>query len=388
MNEMNSAFGMPFIQRAAQFTRNQSGNFTMLFAITAPVMLIGISAAVSMSDNVTFKQELQAAADSAALVATTAMVNGKSASDAQTIAQNFFATNAPGYAQDGGSLNVYTGALNSTVNATVSYQVTFNSLMNSMFGGGGTSLLVKATSQASTLSPGGGGSISYTGTGSIWGDPHLDGADGTGGVFSGCATTPPTWYNALSDSGIEVNISCYYDPYWQQEGIQSFSLIIGAHTFYVTTVLPDVIVNSDGSMKSIDYHTGSFTGGITIDNVYYPPVLGSTTYLGGLVTVSVDNPDDPSDESNYIKFKYVNGATKYDITLNYQIWQLGSLNVTATNAGLCGVPGGIFGQTLGGVNDMTPADFQVPTATSTTFQFNWSNCAPQAAISSTSHLTQ
>ena len=211
-------------------------------------------------------------------------------------------------------------------------------------------------------------------------------ADGTSTTFGGCVSNPPTWYNALSDAGIEVNISCVYDAYFNEQGIQSFSAIIGSHTLSMTAALPTL--TTVNGQTTFNYNGQGWSGGVTVDGTYMPPVAGVHTYLGGIVTVNIDNANDPTDANNWVRVNYTNGAVNYTITMNYDVGELGTLSISAVNAGMCGVPGGIWGQTLAGVDNTTVSTNQVATATSTAPEFNWSTCAPQQAILSTSHLAQ
>ena len=84
-----------YTDRCRRFHSDTHGNFITIFAVALPVMVLAISAVISFSSAVSYQKELQAAADSAALAATTAMVQGAAASDATTVARNFFAANAP-----------------------------------------------------------------------------------------------------------------------------------------------------------------------------------------------------------------------------------------------------------------------------------------------------
>lgn len=378
------SFFNPAAKGGTKFARDRSGQFTTMFAIFAPVMVAAVAVAANYSSAVSHKQQLQAAADAAALEATTAMTHGGTAAQAKAAAITFFASNAPGYDPNKGTLNVYSGQLNGVASTTVSYSTSqYPSLIGGVLGGSGTmTVSVLATSTAATTTSTGGGRVSFTGYGSIWGDPHLNAADGSQTTFGGCATTPASWFNALSDAGFEVNISCVFDPYWNEEGIQSFSAIIGSHTLAMTAQLPTI------SGGVISYNGQGWSGGITLDGNYIAPTAGVHSYLGGVATVNVHNPNDPSDGNNWVRIAYVNGSVQYTVTMNYDVWELGTLSISAVNAGLCGVPGGIWGQTLAGIDDITTANNRVATAVSTTPQFNWSVCAPQQAITTTSHLTQ
>jgi len=98
-----------------------SGNFTMIFAIASPVLLVLITALINYSGAISYRQMLQSAADSAALASTNAMVSGQSVSQAQTIGQNLFQDNVPNFQWARDALNVYPGEFNGTYMTTVTY---------------------------------------------------------------------------------------------------------------------------------------------------------------------------------------------------------------------------------------------------------------------------
>ena len=190
--------------RVARFSRDIRGNFTMTFAIAAPCLLLGVAAAVTYANSVSSNQKLQAAADSAALAATTALTNGQTTTQAQTVATNLFASNAPGY--DGSVVPTVSASVsNNNATATISYQApALNTPLSSLLGGAPaphvSATAVGPISYASSKT-------TFAGTGGIYGDPHLNGALGGSNIFQ-CQTNN-AWYNALSDAGIEVNFSCY-----------------------------------------------------------------------------------------------------------------------------------------------------------------------------------
>jgi len=368
-----------------RFMADRSGNFAMIFAIAAPVLMLGVGMTIDFSNTVSYQQRLQAAADSAALAAATAMVDGQSASAAQTIGLNYFQANVPGYGYVQNALNVYTGQANSTATATVSYSTTQSTLFGALTGSNSLPVVVQATATAYT---GTGSSTNtnrtYAGTGGLWGDPHMAGADGSSYMFRGCFTTPATWYNALSDAGIEINFSCDFDAYWQEQAINDISIVIGSHVIATNVVQP--VYAPDGTPN---YNGVGWVGAVTIDGVTYNPPLGTTTYLNGLVTAVITDLASPANEDNYIGVNFTNGATTYAIVITYDAWEQAALWITATNAGMCGVPGGIWGNTLAGIdNTLSVYNYQVATPTSTTPQYSWATCAPQATLAKTAHLTQ
>jgi len=263
------------------------------------------------------------------------------------------------------------------------YQTSYPTLVSGLLGGAGTLVTVSATATAAVSGSGSSLDFTYAGTGGIWGDPHMNDADGTSTMFTGCVTTPRSWYAALSDAGIQINFSCDWSTRWNAEAITDISIVIGNHVISTQSTQPTISGNNVENYNGVGW-----VGAVTIDGVTYNPGLGWTSYLGGMVQSDI-NDLTPGKEDNYVDITYVNGATTYNITITYDPDQNAALWITATKAGACGVPGGIWGATLAGVDDNNSVvGFQVASATATMPQFNWSTCAPQTAVSQTVHLTQ
>ncbi|MBX5131799.1 VWA domain-containing protein [Rhizobium lentis] len=106
---------------------DRGGNFGIMSAILAPVLLGAAGMAIQVGDMLLSKQQLQEAADSAALATATALANGTiQASEAEAYARNFVAGQMANYLQSGTdiksttSVNVQT----TTSGKSTSYQVT------------------------------------------------------------------------------------------------------------------------------------------------------------------------------------------------------------------------------------------------------------------------
>ena len=82
-------------QKFRKFLADRSANFTTLFALSAPLVLLSIGIAVDYSHAVTERQRMQAALDSAVLAGVeTASASGQTA--ALTLASNYFTANIGG----------------------------------------------------------------------------------------------------------------------------------------------------------------------------------------------------------------------------------------------------------------------------------------------------
>ncbi|WP_434733156.1 TadE/TadG family protein [Rhizobium sp. YTUHZ044] len=106
---------------------DRGGNFGIMTAILAPVLLGAAGMAIQVGDMLLSKQQLQEAADSAALATATALANGTiQTTGAEAFARNFVAGQMANYLQSGAdiksttSVNVQT----TTSGKSTSYQVT------------------------------------------------------------------------------------------------------------------------------------------------------------------------------------------------------------------------------------------------------------------------
>jgi Flp pilus assembly protein TadG len=381
------------------FAKQSGGNVATLFALSAPLMLVALAGAVDYANAVSTKQKVQASADAAALAANVAIVNSLaagnqiSASAAQTIATNYFNTNAPGNAVSAETaFSAVSTIVNGVVTTTVSYQGAPATLMNGVLGGSNT-ISANATATSSVGSSAASGAGQYAGSGYVLGDPHVLGADGSDTYFT-CASPSGSWYDLLSDSQIEINVNCVVNNLFAMDAILDMTTLLGTHTLQLTSVNP-VFVGANhwmcgdemcGSYLAVVYPIGSWVGDVTIDGVYYPAIPGTHVYLADktenvTVTVTVGQPLVASSQYNYVTISTPN----YTISELYYNVGMGYIALTATNAGQCGVPGGIWGQTLAGVDDGNGSDFLVPSQTYEASQFSWTNCT---TVAQTTHLTQ
>ena len=389
-----------FKMSPATFLRNRSGNFAVTFALIAPVLLVGVVAAVDYSNTVGLRQRVQAAADSAALAAATAMANATvngaplTATQAQAIASQYFAANAPASAISAETSFTATPTASATgVSVAVSYTGSPVTLIGGYLNPGSMNLNIAATANAALTSTALSGAGQYAGNGMVYGDPHVMGADGSDNYLS-CASPSGSWYNLISDSQFEINVNCVVNQAFNLDALQNVETLIGTHTVSITTVNAQVsgatqtVVNGDtyASWTGIVYPPGSWVGDVTIDGVLYPATPGTNTYLsdatqGVTVTVTVGDPGSPSDSNNYVTIT----TPVYSVTESYFNVGMGSVSIAATGAGKCGVPGGIWGGTLAGVDDSNGQDFLVSGPTYHAPQFAWGSCQ---TVTATSHLTQ
>jgi len=355
-----------------RLARSRRGNVALIIAVAAPVLLTAAGVSVDLLVQLNFAKRVQAASDAAALAATAAMQGGSSQAAAQQIGQVAFNANAPSDAPTDGKVSIQTGSYASTLTALVRYQGAVPTYFSSLVGLPTMPVDVTAKAHAGTAASN--GVNSYAGIGTMWGDPYIEGADG---VFHDmmCTSAPPgSWYNALSDSGIEVNIQCTplaATPAFQV--ISGFSIILNGHTIYYTAPQP-ISQNGQWVYPSI------WWGQVTIDGVYYPATVGNWSYLGGAVVANITDVNGFG--SMYLGDNHIVITTPHytiSTTFSYQGMAAGNFTITANGAGACGVPGGILGGLLAGSFDSITNDYLVATPTTTTYQYRWKQCAASAS---------
>ncbi|WP_037094350.1 TadE/TadG family type IV pilus assembly protein [Rhizobium leguminosarum] len=121
---MSTFFLHPCLRRMFS---DRGGNFGIMTAIMMPVLLGVAGMAIQVGDMLLSKQQLQEAADSAALATATALANGTiQTSQAEAFAQNFVAGQMANYLQSGSDIKSGTGVTvqTSTSGKSTSYQVT------------------------------------------------------------------------------------------------------------------------------------------------------------------------------------------------------------------------------------------------------------------------
>ena len=371
-----------------------------MLAIAAPIILIGIGVAVDFSNSVTMRARTQAAADSAALAATTSLAtsitNGSpiTTTQAQAIATEFFNANAPSQAISGEtSFSASTSQTASSVTTLVSYSGKSGALVSGFIGSPLTvSVSASATSAITTTVTNPVGTIN--GTGWIAEDPIVHGADGVTTGLEMCDVSHKTWYNLLSDSQFEVNANC--DGTQVQAELYQFEYLVGTHRIFVSPTLQQTswfggVINGQYVYVNREY----WIGDVTIDGQFYPATAGVHTYLndtanGVKVTVTVGQPGVSGSAANYVTVS----TPVYSTSLAYDsdddgAWNFGiaDIQIAATKAGACGALGGVWGLTTAHVDDSNWGDFAVSGPTATASQFGVT-CSTQTQTASTAKITQ
>jgi len=358
------------------FADDDSGNIAMIGAFLIPVVLAALGIATDYGRASYVRQQMKLAADQSALAATVSIGNGGTETAAIEIANAQWAVNTVALASMGVRPSVSVGKSGGQATARVSFQTSLPTTFSRIMGvqsleiSGVTSTEAKVTSITPTK---------FSGNGSMWGDPHLVGADGNDARF---ACPSPSWFNMLSDGGVEVNISCFHNtvgPYPNTDIISDMSVVLGTHTISIHQGPP----NPDMTWP----RSRLWLGEVTIDGEVYDP--SSTKVLAnwpqGTVTAIIGDGGDPT---NQTADNITISTPQYTIVLNYEYNNGGAVAISAANAGTCGAPGGLWGETLAGINDtkliggtnydagtIDPSAFAVPTAVSTAPEFKRSPCS-------------
>ena len=407
------------VRSVRKFCADKRGNFAMIFAMAAPVAAVAMAGALDYSDAVMLNARAQSAADAAALAAsqaaaaaiasaeqtnnapmTQAAAHTLAQSVAQSVASEYFNGNAasallsaPACASSGtvgGTGNVVAGAasnFNSTTTVSaadvVTTTATYCGAPASVVGGllGSTmNVDIKSTSQSNvttnttttttttTTTPVGAAS----GNGWVDEDPVVQGANGQYWFMDTCDVTHATWYNLLSDTNFEVNANCDGNPY--QSELYQFTVLAGTHVISVSPTL-----NPEWWDNAVWVNQEAWAGGVTIDGTFYAASSGTHTYLNDTanqitVQVVVGQPGVYGSSSNYVLVT----APSYSVTIAYDTddvssyWSFGlaDIHIGVTDAGACGAPGGVWGQTLSvSGTDANFEDFRVSSSTSKASQF-------------------
>jgi len=365
------------LESIGKFASNDRGNFTMAFAMIMPLVVATVGIAADFGRASFIRTEMKLAADQAAMAATVAVGNGSTTNAAIQLATAQWYANTAGITgatiKPTFSVASSGGKASASVAFSGSVATTFARIM------GVQSLSVSGVTgtqgNVTTVPP-----IRYSGTGTMWGDPHLDGADGYHARFT-CPN--PYWYNMLSDGGIEANVYCYHmttGPYPDTDIISDMAVTLGSHTISIHQDAPNPNFTWPASRE--------WLGQVTIDGQVYNPT--STSLLAnwpeGTVTAVIGDGGDPANQS----LDNITITTpQYNVVLSFEHNNGGNVQITASNAGTCGAPGGLWGETLAGINDTTVSatqadavdagQFALPLPTSTSSEFNRKPCPVEVA---------
>ncbi|WP_106795928.1 TadE/TadG family type IV pilus assembly protein [Rhizobium sp. H4] len=277
---MSTFFLHPCLRRMFS---DRGGNFGIMTAILAPVLLGAAGMAVHVGDMLLSKQQLQEAADSAALATATALANGKiQTSEAEAYARNFVAGQMANYLQSGVDIKSATGVsvqTNTSGNST-SYQVTvspsFDLTVNPLMQAVGFTTQHLSTS-GTTI---GGGHSQTQGQGSISMYLALD-KSGSMGEDTGTVNE--------EDPTESYTYPC--NPHYNKKGKEVWDTCTGSRANYYTKIealkmaAGNLFVQLSGADPNAQYVR---TGAVSYDIVQYAPsslawgTIGVSSYVNAL----------------------------------------------------------------------------------------------------------
>nr|WP_132526792.1 TadE/TadG family type IV pilus assembly protein [Rhizobium sp. BK376] len=118
--------GTKFSRHVSRFLRDRGGNFAIMTAVAVPVLAGSAGVAIDVSNMMMSRSELQQATDAAALAAATAMVNGTSSADGQTLASNFVSGQMANYLSSSAGLTTNAQVTQTTTSNGTNYSVVVN----------------------------------------------------------------------------------------------------------------------------------------------------------------------------------------------------------------------------------------------------------------------
>jgi len=353
-----------------RFTKTESGNVAITFALMLVPLCLFAGLAVDYSSAIAYRAKLQESADATALSAAGAAASGTANTAVLAQAQQVWITNS-----QMGNLSKSSGAAE-TIDVNTAYDVSTAKVSYSACVPTAFARIAKvdclpikgaATAQAynSTIAK-----MGFNGSGSVWGDPHIVGADGLNTEIDNCVKG--NWYDLLSDGGIEVNIAC--QP-WAANGVAvvtAYTVVVGSHI--VTYTFPDTALAQAGSGYWYRYDPV-----LTIDGVVQSIPSTPQPYLGGAVTFGRQSYADTVQGITATLPVLTVATNQYQLVMSFPFG--GYIQITATAAGRCGTPGGIWGNTLAGNNNLNSkknvdaTSFQVDSATATVAGFKQTACS-------------
>lgn len=370
---------------------HEGGQVATIFALSLVPAAAMIGFGVDYTRAIQTRTKVQAAADAAALKAVSLSMAGASNDVAQSEAVRVFnatigQASSLRYSSDS-TPTVRVTNNSGTVAASVAFSGSAANMFSQLIGMKSVPINI-ATGATGGATIGANGSGQYVGSGSLSEDPVVRGADGSWSLFS-CDVSGATWYNLLSDAGFEVNANCAGNSVWSE--YYQVNVLAGKHTISLTPSFDNV--NWLGTTQTGE----SWVGAVTVDGVAYaaPTTAGTTTVLndttaGITAKVVVGQPGVVGSSSNYVLIK----TPVYAVSIAYDsdnigsaIFGLADIQIAATNAGSCGVPGGLWGGTLGNVDDVNSNDFIVSGPNAQATQFTW-NCVSAANANTRVRLTQ
>jgi len=375
------------------FRSDERGASLILFGLAIPILVGVAGLAIDYSRAASVQSRVQQAADAAALASVALVRNGVGQDVATSVAQSVFAANLGG--GGGAAPTVQFSVAGTQYTASVSGQGSIGTTLGRVLGLASLPAGANATAMA-LQGPSGGGSMSqnFSGVGSITGDPHTFYQTSAGvQTYLSITCVGGSWYNLLSDAGVQWNSTCLNDGsslFFGGSTVQvgthriSYMPYLGAGLWQPDQFANDCITISGlagAGVCNMAYAASLVVDGQTIDPTS-GQFAGMTTFTalndtaqGIVVTVQMSNNALPAQFGAVPAgvFNYLAVDVK---TPNYEIlvalpYGFQNAYSTVNNGGMCGSPGGYFGSFINGTPATDPAPYVVPGPTYQGGQFVW-----------------
>ncbi|MCC2097302.1 MAG: pilus assembly protein [Hyphomicrobiales bacterium] len=356
---------MSLIQSIKSFLPDRRGNFAIMFAIVAPVLLIGVAGAIDYTRALNLQSNMQQAADAAALAAATAARNGLSEAAAQTIADrvylaNLDTTNFDPVTNPVPDLNVTIEKDENGATATVGGSGT---LQDTMFNMSDWTPEVQATAIAEIT-----GETSYgygqetNGKVREYEDPYYAVYDGAGKHVKtlDIHCKNGAWQTFLADAGVQLNAFCRLSWLRNQNWDSFLKLDAQVDGHRVEMSIPGVNEGGINASVAIDgKRMGTATGRFYLTG---GPSISMTTKNGWTIQNSTTNGW---------------GAGQWALRIANDHWDIrltfthggAEIFATANNAGMCGPVKGIMGDLMAG--NFNPDLHVVPSGDTLSPEYSW-----------------
>ncbi|WP_165784390.1 TadE family protein [Zhengella mangrovi] len=344
----------------------------MMFAVVAPVLLIGVAGAIDYARALNLQSNMQQAADAAALAAATAARNGLSVADAQKIADEVYLANLDTTSFDPVTnpvpdLNVTIEKDENGATATVGGQ---GALKDTLFSMADWSPVVESTAIAQIT-----GETSY-GYGAETNGKVREFLDPMYSVFDEKGKNTKTvnvhcqdkaWQTMVADAGIQFNAYCVDVPYppsfrtnlmWN--AFSKLDAQVDGHRIeMVTSSISPSKCGVHVSIKIGGKNAGTATGGCYLKS---GPSMSIKTKNGWTIQNSSTNG------WGYSQWALRVANDHWDIRLTYTHGGA-EIFATAKNAGMCGPVKGIMGDLMTG--NFTPDLHVVPSGDFLSPEYSW-----------------
>jgi Flp pilus assembly protein TadG len=396
----NTRAHLSLLAALREFRHDAVGASATFVALCLPVLIGMAGLVLDYSRAQTMQSRIQYAVDVSALASAAAVRNGADATTAQNVAQSVLKWNLDLLGANFGTPQVQVSTMGTQFTSQVSVQGSLNTTVGKLLGVSNVNSSGTATAQA-LAGPSGTAALALNanGGGLIYGDPHLvyTPAGGTTTDVS-YSCDGGSWYNMLSDGGLQWNSVCLNDG--SSLYMSGSQIKIGTHTItyipyqgpgfqgwqnYVDSFADDCISISTPAYGACGQ---SYAATLVVDGQIIDPTLPqyagqnviailNDTVQNIVVTVQMSSHALPSwfasPPAGVFNYQAVDIASaNYELTFSFPAGYQNSW-VKLSNAGLCGSPGGYFGSFIAGSPATSPVSYVVPDPSYQGGQFTWTS---------------